>query len=176
MERSGTSVVVRPIEGRDLPAVEEILRDWLCSYSSAELAAPEVSRRIASITASTTGDTESRFLVAEDDTGGVVGIMGLQTSDIAPELFTAHERPAELTTAYLRRDLRGTGVGRALADRIEALAVEMGFTTLLIVSGARNRETGYPFWQRRYGDPIRRDDDYWAPGAERVVWRMELSA
>jgi L-amino acid N-acyltransferase YncA len=166
--------VVRCLEARDIPAVEAILTDWLSSYSTAERAKDEIEHRVEFIGASITGDTGCRFLVAEDDAGEVVGIMGLQGTGIAPELLTTGERVAELTTAYLRRDRRGAGAGRALADEIEARATELGFTTLVIVSGSRNEETGYPFWQRRYGDPIRRDDDYWAPGAERVVWKAEL--
>ena len=57
---------------------------------------------------------------------------------------------------------------------VHQYAREMGFRTLLVVSGARNRERGYPFWRRRYGEPVRWDADYFAAGAERVVWRAEL--
>ncbi len=168
--------MIRAVDTRDLEPVEDILSDWLGSYSTPEQAKDEVARRIDLIRNSLTGETPCRFVVAEDDDGGIAGIMGLQSSDIAPELFGPDERPVELITAYLRRDRRGAGIGRALAEHVEAMAVEMGFTTLLVVSGSRNRESGYPFWRRRYGDPVRRDEDYWAPGAERVVWRLDLTA
>jgi len=59
-------------------------------------------------------------------------------------------------------------------DRVEHEAVAMGFTTLLVVSGTRYRDIGYPFWTRRYGPPVRVDVDPWGPGFERAVWRQDL--
>lgn len=77
--------------------------------------------------------------------------------------------------AYVRRSHRGLGVGQSLLQGIEATAARMGFTILLVVSGSRNREGGYPFWRRRYGEPFRWDDDYFGAGQERVVWRWALT-
>lgn len=90
------------------------------------------------------------------------------------ELTRGLERPAEVFSVYVAPDWLGRGVGRAMVDEIERVARAQGYTDILAVSGVRHVEIGYPFWTRRYGDFYRVDKDYWAEGAERVVWRMSL--
>jgi GNAT superfamily N-acetyltransferase len=104
----------------------------------------------------------------------VVGVAGLGGLWLDEELTEGLERPAEVFSVYVAHAWLGQGVGRAMLDVIEAVAVERGYTDLLAVSGTRHRDIGYPFWNTRYGPPVRVDADYWAEGAERVVWRLGL--
>jgi GNAT superfamily N-acetyltransferase len=142
-------VLVRPLTNNDVAAVEltpgEV--EW------------EVETRIGWI------ETSLAFVVAEDD-GAVVGVAGL--------VETEEDGTVEVVCVYVRKDTVGEGVGRALIERIEADATALGFTTLLIVSGSRYREIGYPFWIRRYGEPAI-DADFWGPGFDRAVWRHQLA-
>ena len=75
--------------------------------------------------------------------------------------------------AYVRRSHRGLGAGHSLMLEVEATAAQVSFTTLLVVTGSRNRDRGYAFWRRRHDNPFRWDEDYFGPGHERV-WRWPL--
>ncbi len=164
---------VRPAVEADLPGVAAVLEQWLVDDGTVEPFTGDVAARIGVIAdwlAGRRADVE--FFVA--DAGGVVGVGGLQSTGIDPELVHPGERPVEVITTYVHRDHRGAGVGRAILEVLERRAAEAGFTALIVVSGSRNRESGYPFWHRRYGAAVRWDDDYFGPGQVRVVWRREL--
>jgi len=147
----------------DLPAIGSIVEDW---HDHSVPTLEPIKKSIE-------GDNDWKFFVAEADDGNILGVMGVALSDIDPELVP-NTKGAELVSAYVSHRARGHGVGRALADKVESAAIDLGANTLLIVSGSRNRESGYPFWNRRYGQPLRVDADYFAPGAERVVWSKKL--
>jgi L-amino acid N-acyltransferase YncA len=166
--------VVRGVRADDLDDVREILSNWLLDADTGLALADEIDERVELVREALTRETPRRYLVAESE-GAVVGIIGLQSNNIDPELFSPSERPVELITAYVRRNQCRVGIGRALADEAEALATAIGFTTLLVVSGSRNRESGYPFWRRRYGNHVRYDAEYFGAGQERVVWRVRLA-
>lgn len=165
---------IRDLEERDLTAVEAILREWLMPPEGSQRMEEEIAGRLVHLRESLVSGSSRSFVVADLD-GEVIGIMGVQTEGIAEELLEAGERAAELISAFVRRDVTGRGVGRRLAEEIEARARRWGADTLVVVSGARHRERGYPFWTARYGPAVRRDEDFWAPGAERVVWRAPLA-
>ena len=157
------TIEVRSARATDVPSIRGILREWVT----------DVDVRISLIEDALAGSRpDCEFVVAE--AGGIIGVAGLQSSNIDAALASPDERAVEVITAYVRHAHRGTGVGRALLDALENRSRELGFTVLLVVSGSRNRESGYPFWRRRYGEPMRWDDDYFGPGEERVVWRCRL--
>ena len=149
----------------DLAVIGSIIDEWH----------GDASETLVSIENAISGETSWKYVVAEALNGQVLGIMGLATSGVNTDLIDSSARTAELVSAYVTRAARGTGAGRALADELEKMATKLGYARLLIVSGSRNREYGYPFWRRRYGEPFRTDEDYFAPGAERVVWAKKLS-
>jgi GNAT superfamily N-acetyltransferase len=166
-------VQIRRLEAEDVPAIRQVLEEWLIDASTGHVLVDEVDHRVHQLQGSGAIEAHRHYLVA--DAGEVIGVIGLQGDGIALELYKLGERPVEIVTAYVRRSRRGQGVGRALADAAEAMAREAGFSTLLVVSGSRNRASGYPFWRARYGQPVRVDPHYFGPGAERVVWRFPLS-
>jgi N-acetylglutamate synthase-like GNAT family acetyltransferase len=143
----------------DVAAVTEILTAWFNELTPGEVER-EVGTRISSI------ETSLEFVVAEDG-GEVAGVAGLAAVEEVGAV--------EAVCVYVRKEAVGRGIGRALIERLETDAAALGFATLLIVSGSRYREIGYPFWTRRYGEPAI-DADYWGPGFERAVWRHRLAA
>jgi GNAT superfamily N-acetyltransferase len=166
---------IRSVCDGDLDRIKSILEEWVVDETGSPLPT-EIQSDVDLISESLHGRGDCEFFVAEDDASDVVGVAGLAWFDLAAELSAETERPVEVVTVYVRRDHRGLGLGRALLDEVEARASALGFATLLAVSGSRNRESGYPFWRRRYGEPWRWDEDYFAPGAERVVWRHRLTS
>ena len=90
---------------------------------------------------------------------------GLQADDIALDLVSADDRPIEAVMIHVRPLHRPRGVGQALLAVIERTAREVGYTTLLVVSGSRNRD-GYPFWLGRYGEPGLCDKNYFGLGED----------
>ncbi len=88
-------------------------------------------------------------------------------------MIASEERPIEAVMVHVRPLHRRRGVGQTLLAAIERTARELGYTTLLVVSGSRNRDA-YPFWLGRYGEPTRCDKNYFGVGEERAVWRYPL--
>lgn len=116
-----------------------------------------------------TPKNEIDYAIAETEAGVSCGVMGLTSVNIEPELIDDGDRSVELVSAHVVAEFRRHGVGAALADYLENLAIERGFNKLIVVSGSRNRDA-YPFWTNRYGEPSRVDSDYFGAGQERVVW------
>ena len=164
-------IAIREATTGDLDAIGEMLRERV--DASAGRVAAEVDNTISLIRYSLRSETVRRFFVAVVPDGRIVGMAGLQADGIAPELITDGERPIEAVMVHVRPLHRRRGVGQALLAEIEKSARELGYTTLLVVSGSRNRD-GYPFWVERYGQPSRCDTNYFGSGEERTVWRWPL--
>lgn len=151
---------IRPVRPDDADEVLRILEHWLGTEADQTL-----SRVLAS------GD---EIHVAAVDQGQLVGVMGLEFNGIRPPLFGPHDQPASLISAYVDVRHRGRGIGSALADHLEAVAVARGCTRLVVVSGARSREVGYQFWMSRYGNVTYYDPDAFGSGVESVAWSVPL--
>ena len=152
--------LIRPARPDDAEALRRILEHWVGAETDETL-----SRVLA------TG-TEVHVVAVEDD--AVVGVMGLEFEGIRPPLFGPDDRPASLISAYVDNDRRCRGIGSALADHLESVALSRGCTRLVVVSGPRSREVGYPFWTSRYGDIAYYDPDAFGPGVECVAWSVKL--
>ena len=165
-------VAIRQPTMNDLDAIAEMLREREDEATGSRLS-DEIDRRISLIEDTLRRATMGRFFVAVLADGRIVGMGGLQADAIAPDLITSDERPIEAVMVHVRPLHRRRGVGQALLAAIERTARELGYTTLLVVSGSRNRDA-YPFWVGRYGEPSRCDKNYFGPGEERTVWRWPL--
>ncbi len=117
---------------------------------------------------------QAAYAVVAVADGIIVGVAGLGGLWLDDDLTAGLENPAEVFSVYVAHAWLGRGVGLAMMDVIESVARDRGYTDLLAVSGVRHKEIGYPFWNRRYGAPMRVDADYWAEGAERIVWKFAL--
>jgi GNAT superfamily N-acetyltransferase len=161
-------VEVRAARRGDLGAIERILTGWLDGEK-------DVASRLETVRTAIDGAPSRWCLVAEESSGHIVGVAGLQADGIEPEIGAGAVNPVEAVIVYVERSLVGRGIGRALMTQVEALATEQGFTDLLVVSGSRHRESGYPFWRHRYDEPFLRQPDRWGPGEELVAWRHRLT-
>lgn len=99
---------------------------------------------------------------------------GLGVKGIRPPLFAPDDQPASLVSGYVDPNHRGRGIGTALADHLEQVAVARGCNRLVVVSGARSRNVGYGFWGSRYGGIAYYDADAFGPGVECVAWSVGL--
>lgn len=151
---------IRRVRPEDREVLGSILRHWLGGD------AEDTLERVMA-------DGKEIHLVAVDQER-VVGVMGVEFAGIRPPLFGPSDTPASLISAYVDHRHRGRGVGTALADALEGVAVARGCTRLVVVSGSRSRETGYRFWSSRYGDIAYYDPDAFGPGAECVAWSVAL--
>ena len=159
---------VRGATTDDLPAIATILEAWFVGRYGGS--GDEVDLVVA---ASSESSSSRQYLVAELD-GRVIGVMGVQFGGVDHDLVPLPDEAIEIMRAYVAPDCLGVGAGTALTDAAEELGRTRGFGVVVVVSGARNRDSGYWFWDRRYGARVREDPDYFAPGAERVVWTKKL--
>lgn len=145
-------VAIREPTMNDLDAIADMLREREDEAAGGPVS-DEIDRRIGLIEDTLRRDTMRRFFVAVLPDGQFVGMGGLQADAIAPDLITSDQRPIEAVMVHVRPQHRRRGVGQALLAAIERTARELGYTTLLVVSGSRNRDA-YPFWLRRYGEQV----------------------
>jgi GNAT superfamily N-acetyltransferase len=89
-------------------------------------------------------------------------------------LHTSTDRPVEFLNAYVDPERRNKGIGRALAGRLEEIALQAGHTEIIVNSGPRYKDSGWIFWTRLYGEPITTQKDYYGPGADAKIWRKLL--
>ena len=100
--------------------------------------------------------TSANYAVVAHADDLIIGIAGLGGLWLDETLTEGLVRPAEVFSVYVASPWLGQGVGQAMMDDVESAARERGFTDLLAVSGVRHKEIGYPFWNRRYGPPVRK--------------------
>jgi len=151
----GFRSLVRLPRSDDLSGIESVLARWL---------QPHQSEHIRSLVEeSIAGKNAIRYVVAETD-GTLVGIMGFLplarraswhiTDDAEANVLgtlIASNAAAELTNAYVApEDRAGKGVGSALLDELEKIAVREGYSRMYVTSGAAARESAWPFYDKRF--------------------------
>lgn len=114
------------------------------------------------------------MFVAQTREGSVVGMMGLSEKPKEPLLpFAKTDGPCELIVAYVHPNHQGgQGVGTALINANQNLARSLGKKEILLESGPRHRDTGYPFYDKQPG--FQRAGiikDFYGEGADTVVWQ-----
>jgi GNAT superfamily N-acetyltransferase len=150
---------VRPVQPSDASALRRILKHWL---------GPDAEQTLSRVLAD---DGEVYVVAVEQDE--LVGVMGLEFDGIRPPLFGPADEPASLISAYIDPHHRSRRIGSALADHLEGVALARSCTRLVVVSGARTRDS-YRFWTSRYGDIVFYEAHAFGPGAERVAWSVPL--
>lgn len=167
---------VRPLMATDIPHLRPILESWLrFPAMTGELLTEEVRDTIEEIQKSLTHENNKQFFVAQSSDGAVVGMMGIQPLSWVMRPFAQTVHPAEIINAYVHFEERqGKGVGRALVKTIEDESKKQGFDELLLNSGPRYKETGWPFWQKTYGEPVGIIKNHYGPTRDAPVWRKVL--
>lgn len=168
--------VVRPLQSRDIPHLKPILETWLRFPTiTGELLTEEVRTTLDEIEKSLTHENNKQFFVAQSPDGNITGMMGIQPPDLAMRTFARTDHPAEIINAYVHFDERqGKGVGRALVSALEDESRTQGFEELLLNSGPRYKETGWPFWKKTYGEPVGVLKNHYGPGNDAPVWRKSI--
>lgn len=166
----------------DLTKLRPILEHWVRDRNSGEIISSEIDSILSQVDAQLHGDHSRYFVVAEevvDDepTGKLLGVMGMQDASEAMRPFTSsptNPNAAELVNAFVEPEARGRHIGRFLRRFLEAHARQLAFDEIIVNSGPRYKETGWPFWIASYGDPVGVAKELYGPGGDAMVWHKEL--
>lgn len=105
--------------------------------------------------------------------GAVLGMMSLKEPDAIISSFALSANPIEITNAYVGE--RQSGIGSALVKHLESKARTDGRTEVVLVSGPRFEFSGWPFWQKMYGEHVGVAERYFEGTYDGRVWRKSLT-
>lgn len=159
----------------DLPDLEKILALWIKDRDTGKALPDEVRGVLEAVEASVNGTNSRTYMIATTNKGQVLGMMGMVEPDAEMRVHARTARPVELINAYVDPQQRGTGAGKLLAQQLEALAIARSYTELVVNSGPRYSDTGWPFWIRRFGQPLTIMKDFYGPGGDTPFWSKILS-
>lgn len=172
---TGGVVAVRPMRENDIEAVSAVrVNGWKAAYQGLvpadyldQLTVAEDARKRREYFAQSDGSVEN--LVAESG-GEVVGWAAL-----GPSRDEDHG-DGELLTIYVRPDLIGTGIGKALMERVLVRCRERGFhrLSLWVIEGNTGARAFYEAWGFAPDDRT----SHWEVCGEKVPevrYRRELS-
>jgi phosphinothricin acetyltransferase len=120
---------IRPVRAEDAPAIAAIYGHHVlhgtASYETAPPDAAEIARRIARVTA-----TGGPWLVAESEAGELLGYAyAAQFRERAAYRFVCED------SIYIRDDLHGQGLGKALLSALIEASEAAGFRQMVAVIG-----------------------------------------
>ena len=166
---------VRPLRAADLPSIERILELWVRDSPSSPPLSAEIEEHLSRMSSSLSEDRGYKYLVAATADEEIIGVVGMRppTSEMLP--FASTERPAEMINAYVdTRHRKGRGVGTALVRGLERLALECGYSEMILNSGPRYRHSGWEFFDKLGYE--RRDlaRDLYGEGEHAPVWSKIL--
>lgn len=170
-ERERFTGTIRPFRESYVPTVRKILEYWL--QDDDVIAYDEVEKDISDMMRSLEPDSDIDMFVAEEN-GQVVGMMGLS---IPPKdalmKYAKTDSPSELRIAYVDPEYqKGYGVGTALLNENLRQANSKGRKELLLESGPRHRETGYPFYDKQPDlERVGILKDFYGPRLDSQVWQ-----
>lgn len=171
-EKEQFSGTIRPLKEKDIPALREISEYWL--QDDGIIAYDEVEGDMDALKESLEDGSTKKMFVAQTPEGKVIGMMGLNLQP-KPVLipFAKTDNPSELIVAYVHPSYRdGKGVGTALARVVQNLARTKGKKEILVESGPRHLETGYPFYDKLQGfKRVGIIENYYGRGLHTQVWQ-----
>lgn len=168
------NITVRSPKLRDMQDLHELLRIWIRTRDDGSVVGEEVGDVLKSVANSARNIGDRQYVIAEDEIGKVVGIMGTKPPDETMLGFATTVRPIEIINAYVDPLEIGKGIGSALLTMVEQKAAEQGFREIILNSGGRNKHSGWDFWTKRYGKPVAVAKAYYGDGADALVWRKSL--
>lgn len=172
-KNNSTAAIIRKVTDDDLEWIKVILNQWIRDFNG-EIIQEEVDEVLDKVAQSIVNGTEN-YILADCD-GRPVGIMGFDTPSEVMAGFAATENPAEITNAYVSAEMRQKGVGRLLVKQLEELVKSKGFTEIIVNSGPRYRETGWPFYDSLEGfERVGTAENYYGEGAHAPVWHKALN-
>lgn len=172
----------------DLVSLEAILNQTVIDAETQEPIEREIESILGRVAESITSEnTGYRYLVAEDSDGKVLGMMGVTQPDDEMRKFAIRpESCIELINAYVRPrqesaddntspPRKGRGAGAVLVRDLLELAKANGATEVVVNSGPRYKETGWPFWTKTFGEKQAQVlPDHYGEGLDAMVWRADI--
>jgi len=175
MVSMSSTVIVNRAEGKDIELLCPILETWLRDSETGELLPNEVEEVLRFVRKSVEGHGDRVYLVARDDLGKVLGMVGFKPPEGRMREFAETGRTAELINAFVAREHRGEGVGRALVAKLEEEAKALGYKEIVLNSGPRYRDTGWGFYDKLEGyKRVGVIEDMYGEDKDAVVWRKLL--
>jgi L-amino acid N-acyltransferase YncA len=177
-ERSGSGnsrIFVADLRREDVPDIMPIIRHWV--RKDGEVLEDEVESTVEVILESLSGSSGSHYLVAKDEQGKALGIMGYGAVNDRMRMFASGRGAASvgLLTAFLSPEARGRGVGGHLLSSLFDRAGASGASEMIWSSNPRYRETAWRFYTAMAGDPVGSIDDLFYAGSSSPVWRKTFS-
>ena len=171
----------------DMEDLRAILQKSLIDSESGNPITSEIEEVLSKIGQSLESNTAPiRYRVAEHPDGQLLGVMGMMYPDGDMVQYARSPNSCvELVNAFVDPEVRKSGAGRLLVDDLLRDAKVNGATEVVVNSGPRYRETGWPFWARvmsgkldvsteGYGETALLKDKY-GPGLDAMVWRANIS-
>lgn len=166
---------IRPVGMQDITAIQHILRQWVIVPGTTEVIESEVEEVLAYIKGSIGGTNTRKYIVAQSPSGEVVGFAGTDLPETDMLEYKTSDNPLELINLYVDTNNRtGKGVGSALYNAIKNNARNNGYTQLMLNSGPRYRESGWPFYMRIIGEPVGELKDKYGTNLHAPVWSENL--
>ena len=166
---------VRPIKPGDTVTLRLILEEWVRDSNNGDIIEAEIDGFMAAMNQNADGIGDRRYVVAETGKSQVVGVMGQAAPDQQFLAFAQSDRPVEIVNGFVTATQRGSGVGKKLFASLEQLARQYGYTEMIVSSGPRYEETGWPFWTSLFGPPVAVLQNHYGPGQHAPVWRKSLA-
>jgi len=170
-----SAVAVGPLETGDVEPLRPILETWIRSRDSGELLSGEVEEVLQFVRDSVEGRNNRTYLVAKSPSGEVLGMIGFKEPEGRMKEFSETGNAVELVNAYVAKEYRGEGVGRALVGKLEEEARARGYKEVVLNSGPRYRDTGWGFYDKLEGyERVGVIEKMYGEGGDAVVWRKVL--
>ena len=171
-----TDITVEAANFEHLTTLRSVLETAIRSPVDGTIYHDEIDEVLASVEASIRGESDRQYLVAVAAGRGTVGLMGICPLLVNNPMydFARTSKPAELINAYTDTSVRRLGVGSALLAGIETLAREAKYRELILNSGPRFRETGWPFWHDKFGPEVGGLLNRYGRGNHAPVWHKLL--
>lgn len=172
-EKEPVHVVVRQAQVGDAETVLAIAREWVKSPSG-ETIEDEITEIKEALERSVGENPDRSYIVAELG-GEVVGVMGLTVPNELMRQHAQTDNPVEIVNAFVRRDLRGAGVGGKLLDNVFEQARIGSFDEVIVNSGPRYKDTAWSFYDKKFGTPRAILKDYYGAGRDAPFWSKVLA-
>lgn len=177
-ERPGSEnsrIFVSDLRREDMPDIMPIVRHWV--REGGKVLEDEVKSTVEVILASLTESSGSHYLVARDELGKILGIMGYGAVNERMKMFGSGRGAVSvgLLTAFLSPESRGRGVGGHLLSSLFDKAGASGASEMIWSSNPRYRETAWRFYTAMAGDPVGSIDDLFYAGSTSPVWKKIFS-
>lgn len=163
---------VRLLRQEDLFSIRPILETWI--RWEKKVLTEEIEETLKAMEESISGQNNRTFFVAVSANNKVVGVMGMKDPEEKMIPYTKTDKPVELINAFVSKDYRRQGIGKALVGAIENQARQKGYKELVLNSGPRYQFSGWAAWKKIFGEPAAIAKDFYGEGWDAPVWRKIL--